>query len=68
MMAVAIDTASLSVGETTTLFNAPLMLGAPGLPAYDVAADGRFVMVEPGPEERIVQPLHITLNWTGLMK
>ena len=68
LMAVSVDTASLSVGQTTTLFDAPLMLGSPGLPAYDVTADGRFVMVEPGPDERMTQPIHVTLNWPGLIK
>jgi hypothetical protein len=44
------------------------MLGSPGLPAYDLAADGRFVMVEPGPEERIAQTINITFNWPALIK
>lgn len=68
MMAVSIDTRNFSVGQTTTLFEAPLILGSPGLPAYDVAADGRFVMIEPGPDERLTQPIQITLNWPAMLK
>lgn len=31
-------------------------------------ADGRFVMVEPGPDERLTQLIHITLNWPAMLK
>ena len=69
MMAVSIETgATLTVGQTSVLFEAPLMLGLVGLPNYDVAPDGRFVMVEPGPEERSPPLLHVTLNALTVLK
>lgn len=69
LMSVAIDaTATLTVGETTELFDMPAVVGSPGLPAYDVAADGsRFLIVLPGPSEVPLSTLQMTSGWTRLV-
>jgi Tol biopolymer transport system component len=69
VIAVAIEPGGgLKIGKTTVLFEGPFAAGQPGLPNYDVAPDGRFVMVEPGPDERTTPQLHVLLNWPALLR
>jgi hypothetical protein len=63
MMAVPVTThPSFARGRPITLFEGAFVQGAAGLPAYDVAKDGRFLMMRPvaGSEAR---QLHVVLNW-----
>ena len=52
--------------NAVSLFVRPYALSSTGAPHpnYDVAADGRFIMVGPGESNR----LHVVLNWTEELK
>jgi hypothetical protein len=65
LMAVPIRTApTLKVGKPSPLFESPFVAGEPGLPNYDVSADGsRFLMIRAGAEEAKPGPLNIVINW-----
>jgi serine/threonine-protein kinase len=65
LMAVPIRTApTLQVGKPSPLFESPFVAGEPGLPNYDVSADGsRFLMIRAGAEEAKPGPLNIVINW-----
>jgi Tol biopolymer transport system component len=63
MMAVPVTTRpSFDRGRPIALFEGAFVQGAAGLPEYDVAPDGRFLMMRPvaGSEAR---QLHVVLNW-----
>jgi hypothetical protein len=63
MMAVPVTTQpSFDFGRPITLFEGAFAEGAPGLPAYAVAKDGRFLMMRSvaGSDPR---QLHVVLNW-----
>ena len=63
MMALPVVTApSLQVGRPHVLFEGQFVPGAAGLPNYDVAPDGRFLMMrdDSAPETR---DLRIVSNW-----
>ena len=65
MMAVPIlPGASFSHGKPEPLFRArPFASGLPGR-YYDVAADGRFLMLKSGDEETVARPSMIVVsNW-----
>jgi len=62
MLSVSINTrASLSVGAPRVLFEGDFRFGGDH-PGYDVAADGRFLMIRTPDEER-PREIHIVLNW-----
>jgi eukaryotic-like serine/threonine-protein kinase len=63
MFATAIDTsAGLKWGQPIRLFPDNYVI-AFSYPSYDVAPDGRFLMIKPGPEEGAAIPLSIVTNW-----
>ncbi len=69
MMAVDIDTQPvLSAGQPRELFQGRFEAGGSGLAGYDVAADGRFLMVQPLEPERPIRDINIVLNWTEELK
>ena len=35
---------------------------------WDVAPDGRFLMIRPDDDEFVAPPIHVTLNWTEELK
>jgi len=63
MFAPVVSTPEVSLGAPTVLFDAPFVMGQPGLPNYDVSTDGRFLMVQPGPEETAARPIHVVVDW-----
>ena len=65
LMAVPINmTPQISTGVPRLLSDAGFVSGQPGLPGYDVSADGqRFLMVQPGPEESGARPVHVIIDW-----
>ena len=63
MMAVAVDTsAGFTFRPPTTLFqnNYVVMLQPP---SYDVAADGRFLMIKGNADSSAGRPMQVTINW-----
>ena len=53
-------------------FGAPMVLfdnqyARMGFPAYDVAADGRFLMIKPAAPAYGTAPIQVVLNWTALL-
>jgi serine/threonine-protein kinase len=64
LMAVSVSAdPALSLGQVMTLFDAPFRMGTPSA-QYDVAADGRLVMVG---EPRTTQ-IHVVLDWFDELK
>jgi Tol biopolymer transport system component len=64
MMAVTITTGpSLVAATSRVLFAADAYE-----PGYDVAPEGRFIMIEDGPSETPATELAIVLNWTEELK
>ncbi len=62
-MAVPVTTRpSFDYGQAVALFEGAFVEGVPGLPAYDVAKDGRFLMMRPV-AGRDPRQLHVVLNW-----
>jgi hypothetical protein len=69
MMAVDIDSSEeLVLGKPVLLFERALAEYGSAPPAYDVAPDGRFVMVEEGQSEPPPTRLNIVLNWGEELK
>jgi hypothetical protein len=67
MMSVSIDTRSGSVAsEPRLLFDWRGPPGAPGIPNYDVAPDGRFLMVDSADEPRLV--MHFVENSSAKLR
>jgi Tol biopolymer transport system component len=68
MLAVAVGySPALTLGQTRVLFESPYgrdLSTARGLPNYDVAADGRFLMIAPLSPQRVV----VVLNWDQELK
>jgi protease II len=61
MFAVKIDTsAGLGWEKPTLLFTQNHVVT---FMDYDVAPDGRFLMIKPAPEENAERQLHVTVNW-----
>jgi serine/threonine protein kinase len=64
LMAVDVVTQpAFSAGTPRAVFETPFARGEPGLPNYDVAPDGRFLMIKPGDTEAAPRPIHIVINW-----
>jgi hypothetical protein len=65
MMSVRIRTQpGLGVDSPKELFTGTFETGRAGLAGYDVAADGRFLMVESTADEEI----HVVWNWVSGLK
>ena len=56
----------LTIGQPSLLFEGDFDRGSPtpGIPSYDVAADGRFIMVTSASDAGTPARLDIVLNWT----
>jgi Tol biopolymer transport system component len=54
---------SLRVGKPTPLFRGRSLASLPGLPNYDVAPDGRFLMVMPADQDPGLPAIHIVMDW-----
>ena len=66
MFAVPIHTqGSLSVGRPEVLFEGDFVFSSavPGAPSFDVAPDGRFLMVVRSQEQPLPRQLEVVLNW-----
>ena len=61
MMTAPFDTATGLPGTATVLFESRY------LPGYDVAGDGRFIMVRT-PEESLPRQVNVVLNWFDVLK
>ena len=64
MMEVDFDATDqgLAMGEPRLLFEGDFYQDADGHPNYDVAPDGRFLMIERGEEQRPTE-LRVFVNW-----
>jgi hypothetical protein len=68
MMAVPVESgASFSIGTPELLFEGNFKLGIYGSLSYDVATDGRFLMIEPSRDET-ADRLHVVLDWFEELK
>lgn len=68
---IAVDVSGLptAIGRATPVAQAlPAVRGGAFHPGYDVRADGRFLIVQPGAEERAPLRFEIVLNWTEELK
>ncbi len=64
MMSATIETEpELKVGPPRKLFASPWPLAEDRWTAFDVAPDGRFVMVQPADWENRVRHVRVILNW-----
>lgn len=69
MMAVDIVTQpTFSAGAPRQLFDGRFEFGTAGLAGYDVAPDGRFLMVQPVEPEQAARQINIVLNWFEELK
>jgi len=66
MLAVPVEThGQLAVGPQAVLFESDFVVTSvvPGAPSYDVAPDGRFLMVVRTGEQPLPRQLEVVLNW-----
>jgi eukaryotic-like serine/threonine-protein kinase len=66
VFAVPVDTTrGFSAGKPVVLFEGPYVVGGGSVGGldYDVAPDGRFLMIKPTEEEQAPPRLNIVLNW-----
>jgi Tol biopolymer transport system component len=66
MFAVPVDTSrGFSAGKPRVLFEGRFVIGTLDVMGldYDLAPDGRFLMVKPGPEEQLPRGFRVVLNW-----
>jgi hypothetical protein len=64
MMAVEIaTTGAFKAGTPRTLFEGRFVRGPNAAAGYDVAADGRFLMVQPLHADPTTNQIHVVLNW-----
>jgi Tol biopolymer transport system component/tRNA A-37 threonylcarbamoyl transferase component Bud32 len=69
MMAVEIDTrSSFSAGKPKSLFQGRYLPAPAQTANYDVAPDGRFLMIKPGGEEQAPTQVNVVLNWFEELK
>jgi hypothetical protein len=69
MMAVEISTTgALKAGAPRTLFEGRYVRSPNAVAGYDVAADGRFLMVQPLHPDPPTNQIHVVLNWTEELK
>jgi hypothetical protein len=68
MMSAGVPPGAALPGKPTRVFQDAFLVSAPGLPNYDVAPDGRFLMVAP-PETGAGAPaIHVVLDWFEELK
>jgi serine/threonine-protein kinase len=68
MMVVAVQPgATFSFSPAQVLFN-DVRTRSPQPPSYDVAADGRFLMIKGADEQTAAAPIVLTLNWIEELK
>jgi hypothetical protein len=58
----------LAAGVPRELFEGRFENGDAGLAGYDVATDGRFLMVQSLQPERIIRDINVVLNWSEELK
>jgi len=64
MFAVAVDTTrGFVAGKPVLLFERPYYIDQDNGFDYDVAPDGRFLMIKPSEEEQTPPPLYVVANW-----
>jgi len=64
MVAVPVRaTPELTFGKPETLFDGVYVNARLSPPAYDVTADGRFIMIKRSRDELAVRPINVVLNW-----
>jgi hypothetical protein len=71
MVAVPVDTTrGFSAGKPRVLFEGRYVAGGLDVMGldYDLAPDGRFLIVKPGAEEQAPRGLHVVLNWVDELK
>ena len=69
MLAVAIATTpGLTIAPPRVLFEGSYLRSDTGVPGYDVAVDGRFLMVQPLEPEPPATSINIVLNWFDDLK
>ena len=66
MMAASFDTASGSPGTPSVLFEGRYVPD-PNVRGYDLAADGRFIMVRT-PNESLPRRVNVVINWFEELK
>ncbi len=66
MMTASFDTASGSPGTPSVLFEGRYV-PIPNVRGYDLAADGRFIMVRT-PDESLPRQINVVLNWFEELK
>jgi hypothetical protein len=69
MVAVPVDMAhGLAPGKPVVLFDGPYIVDQLTGLDYDVAPDGRFLMIKPSEQEQAPPRLNVVLNWTEELK
>jgi len=69
MMAVAFTAApTLTAGRPRLLFEGSYLRSDTGGAGYDVAADGRFLMVQPVAPDRVTTSINVVINWFDDLK
>ena len=68
MMAVDVSSLPNTVGTARLLFDGQYTLSDTGRPGYDVAADGRFLMVQPVEPEPPSTQINLVLHWFDELK
>ncbi|MCZ6857066.1 MAG: hypothetical protein O7F70_03610, partial [Gemmatimonadetes bacterium] len=66
MMAASFDTASGTPGTPSVLFEGRYVPGT-NVRGYDLAVDGRFIMVRT-PDESLPRQVNVVLNWFEELK
>ncbi len=66
MMTASFDTASGSPGTPSVLFEGRYVSGT-NMRGYDLAVDGRFIMVRT-PDESLPRQINVVLNWFEELK
>ena len=69
MMVVAVEAGSaFKAGTPRTLFDGRFTIGPNSVAGYDVAADGRFLMVQPLHPDPPTNQIQVVLNWVEELK
>ena len=70
MMAVTVSSEpGFGFRSPEVLFESQYLHGHARLPSYDVAPDGRFLMIKPAPEEKVeITEIVVVLNWFEELK
>jgi hypothetical protein len=68
MLSAAVPPGAALPGKPARLFPDPFLVSVPGLPNYDVAPDGRFLMVAPTEAGASAPAIHVVLDWFEELK